>query len=383
MTIFFRMLRVLLLVALAAAKDLPRQIHVTLDGPTALTVVWTTHGHADSTVRYGRWPNRPVNIAYGESPGESYSTPDGYRSGYVHQVTLYDLEPGQLYTYSCGDDAHGLSLERAVRVPGGTAFTVVGDMGATRDTAATLASMLLDRADVALIVGDLSYANGDQARWDAWGDLTEPLFATQPVMMLPGNHDLEDESGLLAYRIRYPSPGPCYAFRLGLATIVMVDAYAGLLDTGSQYNWLASTLETVDRRVTPWLVVALHVPLYSSNQLHHTETERARAVLEPLLVFAKVDLVLSGHVHAYERTHPVQRARRKDGAPVYVTVGTGGNAEGRSGDWLIQPAWSASRMPVFGHGRFEAANATHARWEFRANWDAGATDAVWLEHDPV
>jgi hypothetical protein len=47
-------------------------------------------------------------------------------------------------------------------------------------------------------------------------------------------------------------------------------------------------------------------------------------------VFARygVDLVFNGHVHAYERTHPMYRYKVDNCGPMYVTIGDGGNIEG-------------------------------------------------------
>ena len=41
-----------------------------------------------------------------------------------------------------------------------------------------------------------------------------------------------------------------------------------------------------------------------------------------------VDLVLAGHVHAYERTHGMYKYKRDSCGPAYITIGDGGNAEG-------------------------------------------------------
>lgn len=58
----------------------------------------------------------------------------------------------------------------------------------------------------------------------------------------------------------------------------------------------------MDRKKTPWLLVLLHVPWYNSNEAHQGEGDGMMAVMEPLLYTASVDLVLAGHVHAYERS---------------------------------------------------------------------------------
>ena len=58
----------------------------------------------------------------------------------------------------------------------------------------------------------------------------------------------------------------------------------------------------MDRTKTPWLLVLFHVPWYNSNKAHKGEGDGMMAAMESLLYAASVDMVLAGHVHAYERS---------------------------------------------------------------------------------
>lgn len=64
---------------------------------------------------------------------------------------------------------------------------------------------------------------------------------------------------------------------------------------------LQEDLSKVNRKRTPWLLVLFHVPWYNSNTAHQGEGGDMMETMEPLLYAASVDLVLAGHVHAYER----------------------------------------------------------------------------------
>jgi hypothetical protein len=93
------------------------------------------------------------------------------------------------------------------------------------------------------------------------------------------------------------------------------------------YFRLNSDLLSVNRTITPWIVVVMHCPWYSSNIAHYSEAQTVimRDSMEKLFLQYKVNIVLTGHVHAYERTFPMfQNETRSDGV-VYVTVGDGGN----------------------------------------------------------
>ena len=93
-----------------------------------------------------------------------------------------------------------------------------------------------------------------------------------------------------------------------------------------------------------------------------------RAAMERLFYTSKVDLVLAGHVHAYERSLPVFDSRVLPEAPVYITIGDGGNREGLASNYVNPtPAWSAYRLAVYGHGIIDIKNATHLQWEWKRN----------------
>jgi hypothetical protein len=69
------------------------------------------------------------------------------------------------------------------------------------------------------------------------------------------------------------------------------------LQPGSpQHAWLAAALGAVDRCETPWLLLALHRPMYVPypHKDNAVVGEHIRAALEPLLKHYAVDVALSG-----------------------------------------------------------------------------------------
>lgn len=132
----------------------------------------------------------------------------------------------------------------------------------------------------------------------------------------------------------------------------MLCSYAPFGPGSSQHGWLQHDLAGVNRTRTPWLLVVLHVPWYTSNAHHpQAEGDAMRTSLEPMLLKAGVDLVFNGHVHAYERSWPVAGNERvAPGRGIsHVTIGDGGNREDFAYEWVAeQPAWSALREFAYG-----------------------------------
>lgn len=106
-------------------------------------------------------------------------------------------------------------------------------------------------------------------------------------------------------------------------------------------KWLDKDLSSSAKK---WKVVYLHRPLYCSmpDDYHCISSAKyMRDLLEEILQRNKVDLVLAGHVHAYERLFPIydnkiDRESINDGEstylnpkyPTHVVCGAGGNKEG-------------------------------------------------------
>lgn len=74
----------------------------------------------------------------------------------------------------------------------------------------------------------------------------------------------------------------------------------------AQTTWLTNDLAAVDRSKSLWVIVAGHRPWYFSyaNKSSAICTV-CKDVFEPIFLQYDIDLVLSGHVHAYQRNTPI------------------------------------------------------------------------------
>ena len=181
--------------------------------------------------------------------------------------------------------------------------------------------------------------------------------------------------------------------RHGLAHIVTLSSYSAMDPASPQYQWLHEELsQRVDRKATPWLLVMFHSPLHTTFVNHYDELN-GRIMLEamePLFVKYGVNIVVSGHDHAYLRTKPMQgREFDETGlGPVYLTLGAGGNREGHTGGYVhdAPEAWVAKRNnDEFGYGHLYLANATHAhfRWVRDGVSQHPMQDTIWFTNPHV
>jgi len=234
-----------------------------------------------------------------------------------------------------------------------------------------------------------------QPLWDSFGNLRERVASKIPFQTTMGNHEwLDTIHNFKAYKSRFENPTVngtkelYYSFNAGLVHFVMVAGYCPemmttheqpcLKEGSAQRAWLESDLSGVDRDVTPWVVVSFHQPFVNSNKAHSIDSEGVpmQEAIEDILFDNKVDLVFSGHVHAYERSCQVYKYECTPGAPYYITIGDGGNKEGLASGWVDpQPAWSAYRQASYGFGELHVFNSTHMNWAWHQNEDLVPTVA--------
>ena len=144
-----------------------------------------------------------------------------------------------------------------------------------------------------------------------------------------------------------------YSFEYGMVHVVMFDTETDFadapdapggsagLDSGpfgtpnQQLEFLEADLASVDRAVTPWLVVGGHRPWYSTGGSSNI-CSSCQTAFEDLLYKYGVDLAIFGHVHNSQRFVPVyQGIADPNGmndpiAPMYIVAGGAGNIEGLS-----------------------------------------------------
>jgi len=191
------------------------------------------------------------------------------------------------------------------------------------------------------------------------------------------NSTINPETGMFyctpsTFQSEYNYGNSFFSFEAGLAHVIFLNPYTTTDSNSPQYKWLIGDLESINRDQTPWLIVVTHCPWYNSNKAHQNETQTLlmRETFEPIFYKYGVNIVFTGHVHAYERTWPVYQNQIDDNGPIYVVIGDGGNNEGHASTYLPQPKWSAYRNGTqYGYGQFIIYNKDKADWKWFRNID--------------
>jgi hypothetical protein len=162
-----------------------------------------------------------------------------------------------------------------------------------------------------------------------------------------------------------------YSYQHGLVQIIVLSSYSDATVGSVQYEWLEQELQTMDRKITPWLLVSFHAPLYTTFQGHVDELEAVnmKQAMEPLFVKYGVNIVVSGHDHGFMKSHSLAFGQVDPTglSPIYLTLGAGGNREEHPPGYRHEEpeAWVAERnLQEYGYGHLFVSNATHALFDW-------------------
>jgi 3',5'-cyclic AMP phosphodiesterase CpdA len=219
-------------------------------------------------------------------------------------------------------------------------LAVAGDVGhPSPELDRTVAVMLEEHGrrpfDALVLLGDNVYPEGDPAQvGEAVLEPFSPLLARGVgLSAVLGNHDVQRGEGDEVAR-RLGMPARWYERRFGPIQLIALDSTRH--DDRDQADWLEQTLAVSD---CAFRIVALHHPPYSAGW--HGSSKPVRRAFEPAFRRHRVDLVLAGHEHDYQRSKPI-------GHTVYVVSG------------------AATHLRATGRRRFTA--SAYARHHFLDMW---------------
>ncbi|HEX8702060.1 MAG TPA: metallophosphoesterase [Myxococcaceae bacterium] len=330
--------------SVAHAAPLTRAPYLQRVGPDTATVAFRLGADCTPEVHYS-------------AQGSTTQVARSRDKGRVHAVVLTGLAPATEYSYeveACGNRTASKRF-RTAPVPGTRRvhFAAVGDFGTGgNDQQEVAARMLARRPELFVALGDNAYASGTEA--EIQNNLFIPmadLLAEVPFFAVAGNHEYvtrEAQPYLDNLYLPTSSSGGerYYSFDWGHVHFVGLDSSCAIglaskekCTLAAQKAWLEKDLAESQ---ADWKVVFFHHPPWSSGE--HGSQPLMRREFAPLFEKYGVDLVLTGHDHNYERTHPMlgdSVAPSGKRGVTYLVVGGGGASLREFSE--SGPAWSAVR----------------------------------------
>ncbi|KAF4352715.1 hypothetical protein G4B88_009789, partial [Cannabis sativa] len=207
-------------------------------------------------------------------------------------------------------------------------------------------------------------------RYGSFMVISRDYLELSPVYVTP---DSGGECGV-PYETYFPMPTPAkdkpwYSIEQGSVHFTVISTEHVWEKDSEQYEWMKNDMASVDRSKTPWLIFTGHRPMYTSSTGLYSFDQNFTNEVEPLLMANKVNLVLFGHVHNYERTCSVYRNEclampKKDQsgidtydhsnytAPVHAVIGMAGFSLDQFP--IDVSSWSLKRFSEFGYLRAQA-----------------------------
>lgn len=292
-----------------------------------------------------------VRVQYGPEDGfrktgtYAYAVSDN-GSTLLHQVALNGLSPGTRYHYrvNAGGDSTGDCHFLTYPVSGRISFIVYGD---SRDQFPLtdqnvrhrlVAERISREQEVSFVLhtGDILTDTRNLGDWDRFFAAGGIMLANTTLVPVMGNH--EQDSPLWEEIF---GTAPAYSFDGGPAHVTVLNSNDNVWNRlGCETAWLSEDLMTHK----PWKFVALHHPLYSSEEKHVGGWKNLRDAWEDIFIAQGVTAVFQGHVHAYERD--------VSGGVTYITEGRGGSPFYALNGTKI-PAYNASRENSLGYTRID------------------------------
>lgn len=321
-------------VPLTTAVRLNRRPYLQLTRQTSSLIAWRTETDTDSVIEWGDTPLLG-NLAGNHAAREK-----------AHTAELVGLLPGTVYYYRVVSGGLPVSAREAfTSAPATTSsdfsFVAFGDSGTLSPQQLTLGRMMAAEPDIdlALHMGDVIYPYGGLGNPvgeynDRFFRPYEAFLGRVPMFPVIGNHDLIAIFGQPFKEAFYlPDNGSSiarelyFSFEWGDAKFIALETTGlFLIPLGDHMRWLQQEIQSNQRK---WLIVYMHVPLYSCGS--HGDNRILQQVLGPMFENGKVDLVIAGHDHNYERTKPIKQFNQDPAYPGLVHVLTGGGGAGTRG----------------------------------------------------
>lgn len=201
-------------------------------------------------------------------------------------------------------------------------LTAAGDYGARASTVTVLDKVAELAPDAHLALGDLAY--GDSADEYAWCNFVKARLGEGfPFQLISGNHESEEVKdgeinnfsaclpnqvpgvqGIYGreYTMDFPERAPLVRVIQAAPHLTFQDGKWTYTQGDAHHAWLSAAIDEGRAKGAKWIVVSSHLPCQSVGQYNCSMPKD----FYDLLLAKKVDLVLHGHEHLYQRTHQLR-----------------------------------------------------------------------------
>lgn len=302
----------------ALAAPLTKGPYLQAPGSDSITIMWETMTEEPGLLRFGEGtaldrtvgPIQPTRVASAKV------------TFFVYEAVLTGLKPGATYRYEASvgaDKSATRQFQTFSRDAAKVTFIAYGDTRTNPDKHTAVAALFRKYSpEFILHSGDLVAKGTEHERWAT--EFFDPLKGViDEVPMLPsiGNHEQDGVN----YLVYFHQPGDkryFYSRDIGPVHIVTLDFHSTNA-TDEQFAFVQADLKASR---APWKIVLLHNPMF--NLGGHASLWGHESYL-PLFRETRVDLVLAGHSHLYERFRPLApKGQPGAWAIQHVTTGGGG-----------------------------------------------------------
>lgn len=320
------------------SSNKPDQIMLTwsADPTNSVDIQWrTAKAISDGTVEY--WKKNTSDTLSTKASVTIMEDRMLYNDRYINRFTskISQLESGTNYEYRVGSGTANSwsevrNFKTGAKHTNEFSFIWFGDTHRDPKWAELLQASYLRHPEIAFysIAGDLVTTGLYRDEWDQFFGYTKEEFSYKPLMTVPGNHDRQDGLGAWMYYQQFslPENGPekvdpesTYAFEYGNALFLMIDSTQ---PNEAQTAWIEKQLKNTK---ATWKFVMFHFPPYNFEEPYLDIQQEWCGLFDTY----HVDMVMSGHIHYYMRSKPINHGQVVNsfskGTVYAVSIGTNGN----------------------------------------------------------
>ena len=219
----------------------------------------------------------------------------------------------------------------------GLNIATVGDWGCNSNTQSNRNNIAKTNPELVLALGDYSYSSTATC----WLNIIDPIASITRIAI--GNHEDQTSEDINSYLSHFGLSKPYYSFDYQDIHILTMNSEQNYAQGSSQYNFVKNDLQLASSNPNiRWIIVTFHEPAYTSpNSCSSCKAATSiRDIYHPIFDQYRVDLVLEGHVHNYQRSYPLSYNENNPSKPlitsynknnymdpkgsIFAVVGTGG-----------------------------------------------------------